>query len=248
MRGSEKLAQQRKFYIVCGHYGCGKSNFSINLAMKLAKEGRKVMMLDLDLVNPYFLSSGYKDLLSANGIRVISPIYANTNVDIPALPAEMNTIFETDCDVVMDVGGDDAGSTVLGRFRSQLNQIDYQMIYLINQYRNLTVTPEESVQILREIEAASRLKATQIINNSHLKQETTWEVIANSLDYAKETAQLAGIPLTGTTIPKYLMKDDRVRQRVEGGEEDFIPLEIYVKAPWEYPEFTLREREEQKHG
>lgn len=233
----KKLASDKQFYIVCGHYGCGKSNYSINLALQLAEKGRKVMMMDLDLVNPYFLSSAHKEMLEAKGIRMISPIYANTNVDIPALPAEMNTIFETDCDVVMDIGGDDAGSTVLGRFQSQLNNFDYHMIYVINRYRNLTETPEEAAQILKEIEAASRLKATEVINNSHLKMETTWEVIENSLEYAKKTAELCGLPLKGNTVPDYLLEEDSLKEQLNDEEKKLIPIQIYIKAPWEYAEF-----------
>ena len=90
---------ERQFNIICGHYGCGKSNYSINLAMEMAKEGRKVMLVDLDLVNPYFLSSGYKDMLEQNNIKVIAPLFANTNVETPALPADLNLIFETDMDL-----------------------------------------------------------------------------------------------------------------------------------------------------
>ncbi|MBR3040400.1 MAG: ParA family protein [Lachnospiraceae bacterium] len=223
----------RKFYIVCGHYGCGKSNFSINLALELAEKGRKVIMMDLDLVNPYFLSSAYSEMLEEKGIKVIAPMFANSNVETPGLPAEMNLVFETDCDVVMDVGGDDAGSVVLGRFHEQLANTDYEMIYLINHYRNLTMTPEETAQVLREIEAASRCKASAVVANSHLKQETTWETVQSAIPYAKETAKELNLPLKAVTIPSYLAKDDRVKTEMNKEDVNWYPVEIYVKAPWE---------------
>ena len=227
------LGPERKFYIVCGHYGCGKSNYSINLALDLKNHGREVVLMDLDLVNPYFLSSAYSKMLEEEGIQVIAPMFANTNVETPALPAEMNLVFETHKDVVMDVGGDDAGSVVLGRYHEQLSKVNYELIYLINHYRNLTATPAETAQVLREIEAASRCKASCVIANSHLKQETTWETVKNAIPYAKETAKELDLPLKAVTIPGYLAKDDRVKSLMEGEDVDFYPVEIYVKAPWE---------------
>ncbi|SDJ23278.1 CobQ/CobB/MinD/ParA nucleotide binding domain-containing protein [Lachnospiraceae bacterium G41] len=223
----------RKFNIICGHYGCGKSNYSINLALDMAKNGRRVMLVDLDLVNPYFLSSGYKDMLEENGIKVIAPLFANTNVETPALPADLNLMFETDMDVVMDLGGDDAGAVVLGRYAGQLSQIDYEMTYLVNKYRNLTATVEDTVEIIKEIEAASRCKATKVLNNSHLKLETTYKTIEDSIDYAKEVAEKLELPFIGTTIPKFLLEDEEIKNIVESSDETFIPVEIFVKAPWE---------------
>lgn len=193
------------------------------------------MLMDLDLVNPYFLSSGCKDVLEKAGIKVISPLYANSNVDIPALPADMNLAFERDdYDVVMDVGGDDAGSVVLGRFHEQISKVDYEMLYVINRYRNLTMTPEDTVEILKEIETASRAKACGLVNNSHLKQETVYETVADSLGYAAEVSKQSGLPIFATTVPKYLEKDDRVKQMENDNSEcNFYPIDIYVKAPWE---------------
>lgn len=234
------MAEERKFYIVCGHYGCGKSNFSLNLAIDRARKGRKVMLVDLDLVNPYFLSSGYKEKLEDMGITVIAPMFANTNVETPGLPANINMVFETDADVVMDVGGDDAGSIVLGRYARQLENVDYEMLYLVNKYRNLTATPEETVEIMKEIQSASRCKVGAVVNNSHLKYETTWETVEHSLAYAEEIAKLAEVPLWATTIPMFLYKDEKVQASTEKyGNANWYPVEIYVRAPWEsgVPEF-----------
>lgn len=222
----------RKFYIICGHYGSGKSNYTINLALSLAESGRKVLLLDLDLVNPYFLSSKYKNELEAKGVEVIASTFANTNLDAPALPPAMNRVFEEDYDVVMDVGGDDAGSVVLGRFANRINNFDYEMIYIINKYRNLTGTPEEALEVMSEIEAASRCKVTGLINNSHLKAETTWDVINDALDYGTRVAKLTNLPLLGTTIPKSII-DEEVSKKMESTGYEFIPVDIIVKAPWE---------------
>ncbi|MCR5847136.1 MAG: ParA family protein [Lachnospiraceae bacterium] len=223
----------RQFNIICGHYGCGKSNYSINLALEMAQNGRRVMLVDLDLVNPYFLSSGYKEMLEENGIKVIAPLFANTNVETPALPADLNLMFETDMDVVMDLGGDDAGAVVLGRYSPQLSEINYEMTYLVNKYRNLTATVEDTVEILKEIEAASRCKATKVINNSHLKFETTYQTVEESIEYAKEVSDKLGLPFIGSTVPKFLLEDEETRNKIESSPETFFPIDIFVRAPWE---------------
>ena len=160
-------------------------------------------------------------------------MFANSNVETPALPAEMNLVFETEKDVVMDVGGDDAGSVVLGRYHEMLANIDYEMIYLINHYRNLTASPEETAEVLREIEAASRCRAFYVVANSHLKQDTDFETVRKAIPYAKETAKELDLPLKAVTIPAYLTHDDRVKKLMQQEDVTWYPVEIYVKAPWE---------------
>lgn len=228
------MEESRKFYIICGHYGCGKSNFSLNLAIDRVRAGRKVVLVDLDLVNPYFLSSGYKEKLEEMGITVIAPMFANTNVETPGFPTHLNLIFETDADVILDVGGDDAGAVILGRFHKQLSETDYEMLYLVNRYRNLTATPQETLEVMKEIETASRCRVSAIVNNSHLKYDTTWEVIENSLTYAKEISDYSNLPLWATTIPNYLYQEEQIHNLMEQHKDaSFYPIEIYVRAPWE---------------
>ena len=160
--------------VVAGHYGCGKTNLSINLAHHLAQQGEAVTLVDLDLVNPYFRSSDYQEEMEERGIHVISPLYASTNLDIPALSPEINSVFvKPEGHVIFDVGGDDAGAAALGRFAAKIRESGpYEMLYVINRYRVLTSSAAEAAAILPEIEASSRLKATGIVNNSHLLQDT----------------------------------------------------------------------------
>lgn len=111
----------KRITVVCGHYGCGKTNFSINLALHMAKQGKNVTLVDLDVVNPFFRSSDYKQILENQGVYVISPKYAGTNVDTPALSAEIDSVFNlNDRMVIFDVGGDDAGAFALGRYSSKI--------------------------------------------------------------------------------------------------------------------------------
>ena len=195
----------KRITVVCGHYGSGKTNFSLNLALDMAQQQKKVVVVDLDIINPYFRSSDYKNLLENNNIRIICPKYAGTNLDTPSLSAEIDSVFEKDdTSVIFDVGGDDAGAFALGRYAEKLYHSDYSLIYLINKYRTLIQTPQSAMEMLNEITAACHLKPSYIVNNSHLQHETTAETIIDAVDYGKTVAEQLQLPLLCTTAPAYL--------------------------------------------
>lgn len=138
----------KKFTIIYGHYGCGKTNLSLNLALMLAREGNPVTLVDLDIVNPYFRSSDYKGLFEGLDVEVVSPQFAGTNLDLPSLPAEIYSVFnQAGRYVIMDIGGDDAGAYALGRFAGQIESLaDYEAYYVVNKYRALTQSPQEAAR------------------------------------------------------------------------------------------------------
>jgi hypothetical protein len=212
--------------IICGHYGSGKTNLAINMAIGWAREGRKVTLADMDIVNPYFTSSEYSDILRRNDVTVISPAFAATNAEVPALPASMHSLFDTEYDVIIDAGGDDAGAKVLGRFSDRIRAKDHEMIYVTNMYRPFTAKAEDSVNIMRDIEAACRLKVSSVVNNSHLKDLTEASTIIDSLEYAKEVARSAGVPLLFSTAPRDLIS-------ALPKDENFYPTDVYVGTIWE---------------
>ena len=211
--------------IICGHYGTGKTNLSLNLAVDTAKTGVPVTLVDMDIVNPYFRSSDYSRLLEEHNIKLIAPGSAGTTLDMPALPAEIYSVFEREGNVIFDVGGDDAGAMALGRFSSKIIAHGYEMLYVINHYRPITSQADDTATLLAEIEAASRLKATGIVNNSHLMKDTTCRTILDSLKYAEETADRLCLPIKMTTIPKGLNGIPNI--------PDLYPISIYVRTPWD---------------
>ncbi len=217
----------KRIIIVCGHYGVGKTNVSLNLAAKFNALGEKVTLVDLDLVNPYFISSEYKDEEYLKGVHVISPKFAGTNVDVPSVPAEINSIFNGQSGrVIIDAGGDDVGATALGTLARSLADTVYEMLYVINRYRALTTEAEEAAKLLKEIEAACRLKATSIINNSHLSGTTEANDIVTSLAFAEKVSELTGLEVSATTAPSKLVTE------LEGKVQNLLPIEVYVKTPW----------------
>ena len=211
--------------IITGHYGSGKTTFALNLALDLAAAGQKVTIVDLDIVNPYFRTEDHRAMLEAHGVAVVSPPYANTNLDLPGLSAQIYGAFEQEGNVILDVGGDDAGATALGRFHRQIEQRGYEMLCVINARRNLTAEPEQAAELLRDIEQASRLKTTALVNNTHLKQLTEPQTVLASLPFAAEVGRLTGLPVRYTTAPKAL-----AAQLSE--VPNLYPVEPFVLTPW----------------
>ena len=199
--------EHKRLTLFAGHYGSGKTNIAVNYAMLLADEGKKVCIADLDIVNPYFRTKDSESELREKGISLISPHYANTNVDLPALPAESyrlvqdKTVFG-----VVDIGGDDRGAYALGRFSDAIKaEGNYRMAFVINRYRPLTSTVEDTVEIMREIEAACGIDFTCIVNNSNIGTETTKATVLDSIEFAEEVSRVTGLPIWMHTAEKKIV-------------------------------------------
>ena len=215
--------EHKRLTLFAGHYGSGKTNIAVNYALLLAKEGKDVCIADLDIVNPYFRTKDSAKELEAAGIKLISPQFANTNVDLPALPAEAYRLV-TDKSIygIMDIGGDDRGAYALGRYvPAMVEENNYRMVYVANCYRPLTRTPEDALEVMREIEAACGLKFTDIINNSNLAAETTAETVLNSVAFVEELSRISGLPLFATSA------EETVASQLE--IDNVLPLRLQEK-------------------
>ena len=199
----------KRVLLLCGHYGSGKTNIAVNLAQALKREYPTVTLADLDIVNPYFRSKDSAQDLEDAGIRLICSRYANSNVDIPALPPDLYALTDDRrMRAVIDVGGDDRGALVLGRIAPAiLSENDYEMLMVINCYRPLTRDAASTVEVMREIEYAGGIRFTALINNSNLGTETTAEDVLASMRYANEVAAMSNLPLVMTTADQKLQKD-----------------------------------------
>ncbi len=192
----------KRITLFAGHYGSGKTNIAVNYAIMMKNKGMDVIIADLDIVNPYFRTKDSEDELTAAGIELISSRFANSNLDIPSIPQEMYRIVHDKSKyAVMDIGGDDAGAIALGRFAPMiLEENNYDMVFVVNFYRPLSRTAEEAYEIMKEIEEASKLKFTSIVNNSNLGELTTaGDVIATEGETEKLSA-LSGLPVKMTSV------------------------------------------------
>lgn len=218
----------KRVTLLAGHYGSGKTNIAVNMAMMQKKAGYNVALADLDIVNPYYRSKDSEDDLKAMGIELICSPFANSNVDVPALPQELYRIVdEIQTNMVVDIGGDDRGAYALGRFAQRLkDENDYEMILVINKYRPLTVDEKDAIEIMHEIEEAGHLKFTAIVNNSNLGKETTAQDVLDSIPYAEKMAKETGLPLLLTTVRNDLLPE------LEGKIENLMGMTLQQSRIW----------------
>ena len=215
----------KRVTLFAGHYGSGKTNIAVSYALLLAREGKKTAIADLDIVNPYFRTKDSASELEAAGVDLISPQFANTNVDLPALPAEAYRLVEDkSLYAVMDIGGDDRGAYALGRYAPFiLEEGDYRMAFVANPCRPLTRTPEEALEVMRKIEAAGGVPFTAIVNNANLAHETTPETVLAAVPYMKKLSELSGLPVWMTSA------EERVAAGLEGQVPGLLSMRLQKK-------------------
>ncbi len=213
----------RKITIITGEYGCGKTNLAVNLALMMKEHGTTAVV-DLDTVNPYFRTADFTEEMKANGIDIIVPEFANTNLDIPVLNFDIEQIVRNHDHTVIDVGGSDAGAFALGRYRHAIEKYsgDCDMLYVFNMYRAIDVSAEETVILMHEIEQACSLKCTGLVNNSNMSFETTNEIIEKAMPFSDRISELSGLPVVYRCVPDNLTLTD--------GD---LPVKRKVRLIWE---------------
>ena len=199
----------KRITLLCGHYGSGKTNVAVNMAYDQKAKYDRVAIADLDIVNPYFRTKDSAKEFDALGIELIASEYAGSNVDIPALPQQIYSICDQkDKQVIIDDGGDDRGAYALGRISPAiLEENNYEMLFVINCFRPLTRDAESTIEVMREIEYAAKIKFTAIVNNSNLGEETSKDDVLNSISYAEEISQKTGLPIKCTSVYNKLYDD-----------------------------------------
>lgn len=207
----------KRMALFCGHYGSGKTNLAVNYALKLREQGLPVSLADIDIVNPYFRSKDSQSELEAAGVKVIALPFANSSVDLPALPSETYSLVEDRSRyAVLDIGGDDRGAYALGRFVPYiLEENNYDMFYVVNFYRPLTTTAAEAIEVMREIEGACGIAFTGVINNSNLGAETTTEMVKATYGLCEELCKAVKLPLVAVTAEESVADEDMVAVKLQ---------------------------------
>lgn len=220
--------QWKRVILLAGHYGSGKTNIAVNLAAVLKRQGKPVVIADLDIVNPYYRTKDSEEELRRLGIPLISSAYANSNVDVPALPQELYAVVDqTDTYAVLDVGGDDRGALALGRYTPKiLAENNFEMLFVMNQYRPLTRDAAGTLEVMREIEAAGGLPFTALVNNSNLGAETTAQDVLATAGYAEAVAKASGLPIKLTTVKESLYPE------LKEAFPNAVPLRLQNKRIW----------------
>ena len=215
----------KRMTLFAGHYGSGKTNIAVNYALCLAGQGLPVTIADLDIVNPYYRTKDSMAELEAAGVRLISSAFANTNVDVPAIPQQMYAVTEDKSRyAVLDIGGDDRGALALGRYTPAiLEEGDYEMLFVANRSRPLTADPASAIEVMREIEKAGGIAFTGLVNNTNLGPLTTVQTLTDSLVWIEQISRGTGLPVVMTTVEQGLY------EQLPPGFENCMPLKLQTK-------------------
>ena len=224
------VADDRRIRIITGHYGSGKTEFAVNYVKKLREsvDGR-VAIADLDIVNVYFRSREKKEELEEKGIQVIASNLDTAVADVPAVSGAMTMpVINKEYQYVVDLGGNDVGTLVLGRIKPLLEHAEADFFMVVNAYRPNTSTPEGIIEQMENLEYAAGLKVTGFINNTNLVRETTAECLLHGDEVLKEVTKRTGVPV------KYVsyVKDVMTEEIPEGLSGELFPMEFNMRKTW----------------
>lgn len=220
----------KRVTVFMGHYGSGKTFVSVNYATELARQGKKVSIYDLDIVNPYFRTVDAKKSLAEAGVELVVSKFAQTNVDIPAMNAKSYQMLDDKTRyAVADIGGDDRGALALGRFSERLiNDGDYEALLVVNKFRPETRDIDGAIEIKEEIERTGKLPFTGIVNNSNLGSETTEEDILSGFEFVKKLSKEINLPVKFTAVRR-----DLINERLKNELKDVLIVDPIKYGDWQ---------------
>ncbi len=223
------VSKDKRIRIITGHYGSGKSEFAVNYTVQLRKETKdKVALADLDVVNVYFRSRERKEEMKAMGIHPIDSSVDAPSLDLPAVSAEVTApMHDKSYQYVIDLGGDKVGARVIARFRESIPEDEYDLLFVVNANRERTQTAEEVMEYIDEIEQASQLKVTGLINNTHMLKATTVEDVLKGQEVSREVSKLRNIPIKYVACIREVIKD--LPDNLEG---EILPIDLYMRDDW----------------
>lgn len=225
--GSLSFLPGKRVLVIAGHYGSGKTELALNLAIALKPSSAQLALIDLDIVNPFFRSAEQERMLSAHGVEVFMPLYANTGVDIPSLPPDILSVFvRDDLRAIFDVGGDDAGAAALGAYAPQFERVEKAFFMVVNPFRPRSETVDQITGMYEAIARRARMKPDAFVANPNVGDTTTIEDILEGLAITREAAKACGVPVSFLCV----------REGLAGKTPDMglpvFPMRRYLKPEW----------------
>ncbi|KQC05539.1 MAG: hypothetical protein APR54_08140 [Candidatus Cloacimonas sp. SDB] len=219
-----------KLVVVIGAYGSGKSEYSINLARKIKSEQNNVVLVDLDVVNPYFRSRDLRARFRKEGIEIVAPEGEFTHADLPMLsPRIMGAVQEENSVVILDVGGDPSGCRTLARYVENIKKRGYEMHLVINTRRPFTSTKKEIEAMMMMLESTADLQITELICNTNLMQYTDIAVIEDGIDLIQQVADEKKLQFSKYLVLKEYQ--EKIPPDLKG--KNRIVLDYFLNKPWE---------------
>lgn len=255
------MSDTKRVTVVTGHYGSGKSEFSINLALLRADAGRAagagvparaVALADVDVVNPYFRSREQRSLLESRGVRVVgNQLNIDSGVDLPALSPEIfGLLRDRETLTILDAGGDPVGARLLGSMRRLLDPFETEVLCVVNGSRPETASAPRAIAMIRGIEAAAGLSVTGLVNNTHMLEHTSILHLKEGEALCEEITRETDVPLRYVGVPQWLLGSVRTNGRGDGPRSSgtaphldeapdrvplrgrIIPLAMYLRESW----------------
>ena len=217
--------------IVTGHYGSGKTEFAVSLALLLAAESTgKLAIADLDIVNPYFRSRERRELLEKSGVSVYGSAFEKEiTVELPALGATLRAPLEDrNCRVIIDAGGNDSGALVLNQFHKYFEDDETTLLAVVNANRPDTSNLEGALEHIGAIESVTGLTISYIVNNCHLLRETTADTIKKGYELCRMVCDSTGKELLCDCYPDGLVDPGSLT----GLSGNLMPLGLYMRPTW----------------
>jgi len=223
----------KRIKIITGHYGSGKTEYSINIALDLCGQGKKTALVDLDIANVYFRSRERQTMLENAGIEVHSNIYhSDISADLPALSPTIRKVLEdSSYHTIVDVGGNETGAMILNQFSRHFDGGEHEMLYVVNANRPETEDYRGAMHHLHRITEETRIKADWLVNNTHMLRETTTEDILKGYHLCREISEKEGIPLLHSCCTQDIYQ---AFQKMEGlpGDLGLYCIQLYMRPSW----------------
>ncbi|TYB32182.1 MAG: hypothetical protein FXF47_00140 [Candidatus Mcinerneyibacterium aminivorans] len=224
---------EKRIFIFSGYYGSGKTEVATNYALKLKEKNDKVAIADMDIVNPYFRVRDKRKLLKDNDINVIAPPENIDNVDLPVITAQLSGILDQkNYKVVLDLGGDDLGTTPLGSIKNKVEKEDNELYVVVNINRPFTETMRGIKKMIKMIENVSKLKVSSLISNTHMKEDTDYEMIEEGAKIVSKTAEELDLSFDIVSIPYFLDNKGFREEMIDRYDVEILELELFYKTPW----------------
>lgn len=219
--------------VLAGHFGSGKTEIAIAGALTLAGKGQHPVLVDLDVVKPYFRSRAAREFLAEAGVELVAPEGEDLYADLPIVVPKVRAVC-ADRKVIIDVGGDDTGARALGSVSDVLREHAVGFNIVLNFRRPFTSDVNSAVAMTREIEAAAHVKVTGVISNTHLMHETTPDVVREGYELALETAKQLDVKVIAVVV------EERLASRVGTFDCELFSLRRIIRPPFEAEAYSVR--------
>lgn len=228
----EKL---KRITLVTGHYGSGKTEFSVNRVMELKKEYEKVAILDMDIANPYFRSRERQEKLNEEDILVEYNSFGyDITEDLPAISASMKAPLENkEYVTIVDVGGNNTGAMVLNQFKKYFIPEECEQLCVINANRPETDTLQGALNHISSIQSETGIGIHGLINNTHMLQETEPEDIIRGYKLCKKISEQLEIPIVYNLCRENLLESLTTAIQAENiNDMNIYPIKLYMRPTW----------------